>query len=180
MSFIRPELKDAIWRWRESLIGLAIACFGLWAVIGSSGVAEMLGYTFAVAGAVLTFAGIQRARFRIGSGGPGLVEITEGQVTYFGPTDGGTIAVEQIAMVELDPAARPHAQWILTENGQPPLAIPTTAEGADGLFDVFARLDGIETEQMLAELEKAPDKRVVIWKSSRPLSAAIAIPSALH
>lgn len=180
MSFIRPEVRTGLWRWREALAGLLVGGFGLWGVIGSAGVTEMLGYAFVVAGAVLTFAGIQRARFRIGSGGPGLVEVTEGQVTYFGPGDGGTIAVNDIALVELDPRARPHAEWLLTENGQPPLAIPTTAEGAEALFDVFASLKGIQTERMLAELKKAPGKRVVIWQSPKPLSHAVAIPSVLH
>ncbi|MCR8726611.1 hypothetical protein [Frigidibacter sp. ROC022] len=180
MSFIRPEVRSGLWRWRETLAGLLVGGFGLWGAIGSEGAAEMLGYAFTVAGAVLTFAGIQRARFRIGSDGPGLVEVTEGQVTYFGPNDGGTIAVNDIALVELDPKARPHASWLLTENGQPPLAIPTTAQGADALFDVFAALDGIRTERMLAELKKSPSKRVVIWQSPKPLSHAVAIPSALH
>jgi hypothetical protein len=180
MSFIRPELKSALWRWRESLAGVVVAAFGLWGAVAGSGIAEMLGYAFAVAGAVLIFAGIQRARFRVGSGGPGLVEVTEGQVTYVGPTEGGTIAIAQIALVELDPKARPHASWVLTENGQPPLSIPTTAEGAEALFDVFAGLDGIQTERMLAELARAPGRKVVIWKSPRPLSPAVSIPSALH
>lgn len=180
MSFVRPELKAALWRWRESLAGAAVAAFGLWGAVASGGIAEMLAYGFAVAGAVLIFAGIQRARFRVGAGGPGLVEVTEGQVTYFGPTEGGSIAVEQLALVELDPKARPHASWVLSVNGEPPLVIPTNAEGAEALFDVFASLEGIRTERMLAELSRAPGKRVVIWQSSRPLVRPVVIPSPLR
>jgi hypothetical protein len=56
---------------------------------------------------------------------------------------------------------------VLTEAGQPPLAIPTTAEGAEALFDVFASLEGIRTERMLAELQKEPKKRVVIWQREK-------------
>ena len=165
MSFIRPELKAAIWRWRESLIGLGVAAFGLWASVAAFGLAQQIGMAFVVAGAVLTFAGLQRARFRVGSGGPGLVQVDEGQVTYFGPHDGGTVAIRQLSRIELDPKAKPTAQWLLTEAGQPPLAIPTTAAGAEALFDVFAALDGIKTERMLAELKRAPDQRVVIWQA---------------
>jgi hypothetical protein len=113
------------------------------------------------------FAGLQRARFRIGSGGPGMVQVDEGQVTYFGPFDGGSVAIRQLALVELDPKTKPTSSWVLTEAGQPPLAIPTTAEGAEALFDVFASLEGIRTERMLAELQKEPKKRVVIWQREK-------------
>ncbi len=119
---------------------------------------------FAVAGAVLTFAGVQRARFRIGSGGPGLVQVDRGPGDLFRPaTTAAPSPIRQLERVELDPAARP-ARWLLTESGQPPLAIPTTAEGAEALFDVFASLDGIQTERMLAEMKKVPTRRVVIWQ----------------
>ena len=165
MSFVRPEVTSALWRWREALAGMCVGLFGLWGAVRGNGTGEMLGYTFVIAGAVLTFAGFQRARFRVGSGGPGLVEVTEAQVTYFGPSDGGTVAVGSLAKVELDPTSRPNASCVLTEQGQPPVAIPTTAEGADALFDVFASLPGIQTERMLAELKRAPKTRVTIWQA---------------
>jgi hypothetical protein len=164
MSFIRPEVKTGLWRWRESLAGFAVASIGLYLAIAGLGLTQMIGFSMVVAGAVLMFAGFQRARFRVGSGGPGVVQVDEGQVTYFGPFDGGSVAIRQLALVELDPTAKPASAWVLTEQGQPPLAIPTTAEGADLLFDVFAALDGIRTERMLSDLQSAPEKRVVIWQ----------------
>jgi hypothetical protein len=171
MSFLRPELKAAVWRWRETLAGIVTGLFGLWGALSSDGTAQMLGLAFAVAGAVLTIAGVQRARFRTGAGGPGLVQVDEGQVTYFGPFDGGTVAIRDLVRVELDPARPP--RWLLTESGQPPLAIPTNAEGAEALFDVFATLDGIRTERMLAELKRRPTTRVVIWQSPKAQLAGV-------
>jgi hypothetical protein len=167
MSFIRPGLRSALWRWRESCAGSGVAAVGLYFAIVSFGLAQMLGFSMVVAGAVLMFAGFQRARFRVGSGGPGVVQVDEGQVTYFGPFDGGSVAIRQLSLIELDPRARPSSTWVLTEPGQPPLAIPTTAEGAEALFDVFAALDGIRTERMLAELQKQPQRRVVIWEREK-------------
>lgn len=167
MSFVRSEVSTGFWRWRESLAGFVVAGVGLFFAIDSLGLMQMLGFSMVVAGAVLMFAGFQRARFRIGSGGPGVVQVDEGQVTYFGPHDGGSVAIRQLALVELDPKSRPASTWVLTEPGQPPLSIPTTAEGAELLFDVFAALDGIRTERMLAELEKEPGKRVVIWQREK-------------
>jgi hypothetical protein len=167
MSFLRPELKARLWRWRESTAGFGVATVGVYLAIASLGLLQMMGFSMVVAGAVLMFAGFQRARFRIGSGGPGVVQVDEGQVTYFGPFDGGSVAIRQLSLVELDPRARPSSSWVLTEPGQPPLEIPTTAEGADALFDVFAALDGIRTERMLAELQKQPKRRVVIWQREK-------------
>lgn len=167
MSFIRPELERSIWRWRETLAGCAVAAVGLYLAVAAFGLTQMLGFSMVVAGAVLMFAGLQRARFRVGAGGPGLVEVDEGQVTYFGPREGGSVSIGQLDRVELDPGARPAAAWVLTEPGQPPLAIPTTAEGAEALFDVFASLEGIRTERMLAELQGAPAGRVLIWQRAQ-------------
>ncbi len=99
-------------------------------------------------------------------------------MTYFGPAEGGTVAVADLTLVELDP--RPHPQWILTQIGQPPLAIPTVAEGAEALFDVFASLDGIRTERMLAELKGTGKRKVVIWQSPKRYSSVVTIRSALH
>ena len=164
MSFIRPEARSVIWRWRESLTGFVVAMGGLYLAVMGSGLSQMFGFSLVVAAAVLMFAGMQRARFRIGSGGPGVVQVDEGQVTYFGPFEGGSVAIGQLSLVELDPKTRPTSSWVLTEEGQPPLAIPTTAEGAEALFDVFAALDGIRTERMLSELQREPKKRVVIWQ----------------
>jgi hypothetical protein len=156
-----------IWRWRESLAGFVVALAGLYLAVTGTGLAQMFGFSMVVAAAVLMFAGLQRARFRIGSGGPGMVQVDEGQVTYFGPFDGGSVAIRQLSLVELDPKTKPTSSWVLTEIGQPPLAIPTTAEGAEALFDVFASLEGIRTERMLAELQKEPKKRVVIWQREK-------------
>jgi hypothetical protein len=164
MSFIRPEARSVIWRWRESLAGFVVAIVGLYLAVVGTDLTQMFGSSMVVAAAVLMFAGLQRARFRVGTGGPGMVQVDEGQVTYFGPFEGGSVAIRQLSLVELDPKAKPISTWVLTEEGQPPLAIPTTAEGAEALFDVFAALDGIRTERMLAELQKEPKKRVVIWQ----------------
>ena len=91
MSFIRPELKQKIWRWREALLGLSVAFFGMLMAVSQDGVLAALGTSLAIVGALLTFAGIQRTRFRVGAGGPGVVQTDERMVTYCGPFDGGSV-----------------------------------------------------------------------------------------
>lgn len=165
MEFVRPEVKEGIWRWREALVGFAVSMLGLFWALSSIGFMSIVGTSLAIAGALLVFAGIQRARFRVGSGGSGIVYVDEGQVTYYGPIEGGTVSVADLTLVELDPAAKPHPVWILHDPASAPLRIPTNAEGAEALFDVFSGLEGLQTEKMLTELNNAPDRHVVIWQS---------------
>ncbi len=167
MSFIRPELKQKIWRWREAMFGAFLAfCGMLWAV-SQQGVLAAVGTSLAIVGALLVFAGIQRTRFRVGQNGPGIVHVDERQVTYYGPLDGGSVSIDALVSVELEPRSKPAAEWVLTEAGGQPLHIPTNASNAEALFDVFATLDGIRTENMLSQLRNHPEDRVKIWDSGQ-------------
>ena len=169
MSFIRPEAKLALWRWREVLAAGVVLLPGLGWINGPGGLLGWLGWVLVVVAAALAIIGVQRARFRIGAGGPGVVTLDEGQITYLGPLDGGIVATRGIERLVLDPCSRP-AHWVLDQPGQPTLHIPVNAEGAEALFDVFSNLPGLKTEQMLAELNGGAIHPVVIWERtpSRP------------
>lgn len=162
-EFIRPELRQKFWRWREAMFGLFIAACGMFWAVGQQGVLAAVGTSLAIVGALIIFAGIQRTRFRVGRGGPGVVQVDERQVTYYGPLDGGSVSIDALESVALEPKAKPAAEWVLTEVGGQPLHIPTNAENAEALFDVFAALDGIRTENMLTQLRAEPEERVTIW-----------------
>ncbi len=163
MNFIRPEVKARLWNWRECIVGAVLAALGaLWALT-EGGLLAGRGVALAVTGGVLVYAGYQRSRFRTGSGAPGLVQVDERQVTYFGPDTGGALSIDALARVDLDPVAQPHPAWLLTDVAGQTLAIPTHAENAEALFDVFATLEGIRTEAMLAQLRAKPARRVRIW-----------------
>jgi hypothetical protein len=118
----------------------------------------------------LIWIGVQRARFRIDAGGAGAVQVDEGQITYFGPLTGGATAVADLERLTLDRGLTP-AHWRLDAADTPALLIPVNAEGADALFDAFARLPGLRTERMLSELTKGQDQAVVIWERN-PLRPA--------
>ena len=163
MSFIRPEIKQQLWRWREALVGALLALFGVFWAIGQQGILAAVGTSLAIVGALIIFAGIQRTRFRVGAGGPGVVHVDERMVTYYGPLDGGSVSIDALEAVELEPKSKPAAEWVLTEVGRQPLHIPTNAANAELLFDVFASLEGIRTENMLSKLRANPNDRVTIW-----------------
>lgn len=169
MSFIRPEAKLALWRWREVLVAAFVLILGLSWISGPGGLLAWVGWFLIVVSAALAVIGIQRARFRTGVGGQGVVTIDEGQITYLGPLDGGIVASREIERLALDPTSDP-AHWVLDQPGQPALHIPVNAEGAEALFDVFSNLPGLKTEQMLSELNGKSQHPVVIWERtpSRP------------
>lgn len=167
MSVIRPDLKAKLWLWREPLLGGVLALCGLLWVMTEVGLMFWVGLAVLIAGALVVYTGVQRLRFQVGAGGPGVVQVTERQVTYFGPDTGGAISIDALSEVALDPGAD-HNHWILTERAGLALAIPTHATGADALFDVFSALPGIRTEHMLSQLADPPPRRTVIWTASAP------------
>lgn len=174
MSFVRPEARAAIWRVREAIIGGLLILFGLWLVSGPGFLLAVPGYASIVGGAVLAWLGVQRARFRSADGGAGAVQIDEGQVTYFGPLAGGTVALREMERLTLDGSMFP-AHWRLDQPDQPALLIPVNAAGADDLFDAFAALPGLKTERMLTTLRAQPHQAVVIWQRGplRPTGAVL-------
>lgn len=165
-DFIRPELKAAVWRWRDVIVAVAIAGLGAWLILGGRGFLPWLGWVFLALGAVLLLAGLQRTRFRQGDDGPGVVQIRERRLAYFGPLDGGVVDIAGIRALAFEPKGHPAPYWVITGSEHRDIAIPVTAKGAEALFDTFSSLPGMRTERLLAVLEDPPDQRVVIW--SRP------------
>lgn len=163
MSFIRPEARAAVQRWREALLGAGLAALGLWWALGMDGILHWLGYALLPLSAAVLVMGVQRARFRTPGQGPGVVQVTEGQIAYFGPHTGGVVALSELRRVALDPSGRP-ALWVLSQPGQPPLSIPVTAAGAEALLDAFAALPGFSTAQAIDCLRRQGTAQRLVWE----------------
>jgi hypothetical protein len=172
---IRPEAKAHLWRWREVIAGGGTALLGLWWVAGAGGVLLLPGAVLSVGGAAMVWIGLQRARFRAEGQGPGSVDVDEGEITYFGPLTGGSVALRDLAGITLDPTSHP-PHWRLRQAGRPELAIPVNAAGADLLFDAFATLPGFRMERALQALKAAREHPIVIWRSDVP----IPVPGSAH
>lgn len=168
-DFLRPEVRAFFWRWREVCSAGLVIGLGVWWAFGGVGITVWLGFVFIGIGLAWAYAGFQRARFAQGGDGPGVVQVRERRLGYFGPLDGGVIDVEDLTKLELDPASHPEPSWILSGVGGQCIAIPINAKGADDLFDVFAALPGIKTETVLDVLSRTPDARVTLWSKVKPL-----------
>lgn len=177
MSFLRPEATTALIRWREALIGFAIIVFGLnWAFF-SIGLWVWLGTALALVGAAILWSGIQRARFTPGSGGLGVVEVDERQVTYLAPVGGGMASLETLLRVEIAKDTLGHAVWRFTTPDER-LSIPAAAEGAQSLFDALTALPKAEIETAIRALKSPPDTPVTIWSKAGQGTAARLTPPA--
>lgn len=167
MSFLRPEAKAQLLRWRETLVGVGAAALGLWLALTSYGVLFGLGVVLVIGGAAFAFAGVQRARFRQATDGPGIVQVVEGRVTYFGPWGGGGASLDRLAWLELVPMPGGAGAFVLIEEAGERLEIPIDARGAERLFDVFAALPGFEARSMLAAMRPPVRERTLIWERER-------------
>ncbi|MFD1159930.1 hypothetical protein [Roseovarius aestuarii] len=169
MNFIRPEARRAIWQWREVLVAIAVLVVGAYWAISTGELLRWLGYVVLAVGIFLLLSGVQRGRFRGNQGGPGVVQVDEGAVAYFGPLNGGVVALREMNSLTLDPTGTP-AHWVLSQAGQADLYIPLNAAGAEALFDAFASLPGIRTEFMLAEMGRSSARPIIIWERVPDLS----------
>lgn len=168
-DFFRPEVRAFFWRWREVIVAAVVVGLGLWWALAGAGITVWLGYVFMAIGLAWGWAAVQRVRFAQGGDGPGVVQINERRLAYFGPLDGGVMDVEDLIRLELDPGSFPKPSWILTGIGGQRIAIPVNAANAEALFDVFAALPGIRTETVLDVLSRTPDLRVIVWSRTKPL-----------
>ena len=159
MSFIRPELRAQLIRWREVLAGVALDAVGLVLIMGPGRGRLVVGALLLLLGSLLVLWGVQRARFRNEGGGAGMVEIDERRIAYFGPFAGGALALEEIDRI----VAVPPRAWELTDRSGQRLTIPADAEGADALFEAFTALPGFSVARLASAARNPPLRRTTIW-----------------
>ncbi|KIT17098.1 hypothetical protein [Jannaschia aquimarina] len=163
---IRPELQALFWRWREVIGGAGLVVLGLALWVGSAGLPALFGLAALAVGVVLLIPGLRRARFRGTADGPGVVDVTEGHISYFGPTNGGAVALDLLEEVSFDGAAR---AWRLEDSRGEVLVIPEGASGSEALLEALAPLPGFDAGHMVrAVRERAPTSRVVWTRRARP------------
>ena len=168
-DILRPERIAALRRWREAIAGAALGLVALWAWFGGVGVVAWLAVPLAITGSALIWTGAIRGQLRGPGTGPGVVDMTEGQLAYFGPLDGGVVALDRIQAIVLDLRGKPR-HWILRRDDGPPLHIPVTAKGADALIDAFAALPGFRLERALHLRGANSDGLRIVW--TRPADPA--------
>jgi len=160
---IRDSALQTLTRLRGVLIALGVAGLGLWWALRSYGILEWLGYLLVVLGLALLWTSLQRLRFGAGrDDGPGLVQVDEGQIVYFGPLTGGLVAHSNLRSLGIDPTGKP-AHWVLGQTGGDDLFIPVTATGSEALFDYFSALPGMRIDRLLSAARGGFDTPTQLW-----------------
>jgi hypothetical protein len=149
MRLIREDLTVTMHHWREVIAAGGLALVGLW-LIGLGG------YLLVPLGViVLGLAGLwavqawRRLRFAQGVSAPGVVEVDEAQVGYFGPGFGGFVALPDMVELRLL-TLNGQRLWRLKQDDGQALLIPVSATGAERLFDAFASLPGMDMQALVA------------------------------
>lgn len=152
MTGVRPAVRALVARWAETAIALAVLGAGL-------RIAAMGGYLLLPAGLVLAALGgawallsWRRMRFQSEPTAPGLVEIDEGRLRYLHPAFGGEVALHDLAELRLLALAGRRV-WGLRDLHGAGLLIPLDSAGAGALFDAFATLPGLSSQDLMAALD---------------------------
>ena len=154
-DFLRPELRDQIWRGREVIAAAIVAACGLWLVWLGGLLLVPFGLAVTAVGVVLAVTGLRRMRFHLATLAPGIVELDEGQIGYLGPEVGGFVSLLELVELRLL-ILRGRRVWRLKQADGQALLIPVDASGAERLFDAFANLPGMDQAALVAAVEAEP------------------------
>ena len=156
-------LIDSLLIWREPLTAIVLAALGLYWIINSHGILYTIGFGFLITGTTLAYAGYQRIRFKRAETGGGLIDFTEGQISYFGPKTGAIFSIDEIKCLILD-QSNSYSKWIVEITAGNKVEIPTNVKGNEVLFDIFNNLEGFQTEKMLEALSSSESIKTVLWQ----------------
>lgn len=165
MPLIRPEVADRLTRWREALAAVAVGAFGLWVATRGGWFLAGVGGLVLLLAASLFWSAVQRLRLQPADAGPGIVEIDEGQIAWYGPGIGGFVSVRELTELGLV-TVQGLRVWRLRQADGQLLLIPTGAQGVEGLIDALTALPGLEIQRLVAALEAGVDAPF-LWRRPR-------------
>lgn len=168
MSFIRPPVVAHFSKWREAYLVAIVLLFGFWLFMRGSAslnlILQGVGLVVTVAGIFMLRATIQRIRFKRSQKAPGIVDVTEREISYYGPMHGKTISLDSLQKIELRESEYFAASWVLHNTEGDPMIVPTSAKGSERLFDAFSSLSGVKMNDLVAAINMVPIHNQVIWQ----------------
>lgn len=169
MTPIRPEARAALWRARDLIAGAVLFAVGFYALTSVALPTKLLGGVLLVAACALIAVGLRRLRFPSGSGGPGLVEVDERQISYFGPSGGGAVSLDALAEVRILTTGHgplgTDLHWVFTRSDGTTLRIPGDAEGTEALFDALSALPGVDHTRAAAAFGSTEPAAFILWSA---------------
>lgn len=155
---IRPALRDRAARWSETLVASAILLAGLWLSLRGGWFFAVLGGLVLLVGLSLLLGAVRRLPFRRRVGAPGLVEVDEGAIRYYGAAVlGGEIALRDLVEIRLL-RLKGQGHWRLRSVSGEALLVPVDAAGSDALAHAFTALPGVDMGTVSAALAHVADQ----------------------
>lgn len=152
---IRPDAVALLRRWREVILAAGLAALGLWVATRGGPILAAVGLVVVALAGAWALSGWRRMRFAQDIAAPGVVEVIEGEVRFFGPATGGAVSLADLTELRLI-TLRGRRLWRLKQRDGQALLIPIDAAGAEALFDGFTTLPGLDMAAVLAALSPAP------------------------
>lgn len=162
MSFLRPEAVATLLRWREVAAAAGVLALGLWVASWGGWFWQAVGLGLAAVAVAFAVQAGRRLRFSGAVGAPGIVEVVERRITYFGPTFGGAVSLDDLAELRLVARGGVRAWGLRQADGQA-LIVPAAAQGAEAMFDAFSVLPGLSPADLLRALQ-IRDGEQVVWR----------------
>ncbi len=163
---IRPAVKARLHRWREVIAAALLFLLAGWLFLLGGWLLQGIGLILAALALGWGVIAGRRIRFLRGVAAPGVVEVDEGQVGYWGPSFGGFIALADLAELRLAETGGAR-HWRMRTHGGDVLTIPVDAAGAERLYDAFATLPGIDMAALTAALDRGVGT-LPLWKRAAP------------
>ncbi|KAB7613970.1 hypothetical protein F9L33_11485 [Amylibacter sp. SFDW26] len=168
MNFIRPNVRAHFAKWSEAYLVALIIIMGIRVLIRGfviqSIIYEAIGGVTIILGLVLLRGTIQRIQFKRSQKAPGMVDVTEREISYFGPMHGKTVSLESLFKIELRESEAYASVWVLHNSEGDPMIVPTSAKGSDRLFDAFTSLSGVKMDVLVKAVNTVPVHSHVIWE----------------
>lgn len=161
---IRPEAAAALTRWSEAIVSVAVTAFGIWLIVLGGWLLWALGAVVVLTGLGLLRGALQRLRLVPAGDGPGLVEIDEGQVAWYGPGVGGFVSLAELADIGLV-RVQGVRSWRLRQRDGQLLLVPVDASGVEGLHQALGVLPGLDLRQLSDALARDHDTPFV-WRDA--------------
>ena len=170
MSFIRPEARAFLLKWREAIFGGVFLMVNIQISATSGGLLRGIAIAGILIGAALFIEGVRRARFPQDKGGVGVVEVDERQITYLGPMGGGALSINELIRVKVRTTPEgPFASdfyWEFTDRAGQRLSIPGDAENAQALFDALTALKGADYEAVIRASGSTEAAEFLVWEQA--------------
>ncbi|WP_372802972.1 hypothetical protein [Paracoccus seriniphilus] len=166
-EMIREPVRQLLSRWGEAIAAACVTLGGLWLIWLGGWFFLALGGMVAMVGLVLLIGAWRRIPFRRQIAAPGVVEVVEGAVRYFGANElGGEIALRDLVEIRLI-RLNGQGHWRLRSIGGEALLIPVDAAGAEMLAHAFTALPGLQmgaVSSALAHVAEQSDAIHTVWR----------------